>query len=90
MEEREELLQKLSEKKEIINNDTNELLGLYRNILEEKINYKKDNKYDKKIAEKRNEIKNLEIEVKDIEKQLKNSGVSNVKAQLKKYIKDNK
>ncbi len=71
METNDDLLKILEGKKEKLSALTNDLLGLYRKLLEEKIDYKEENKYDNPISKKREKIKELETEILDIEKRLK-------------------
>ena len=87
MAKKEDIKQKIEDKKKNLSSLSNELLNLYRKLLEEKIDYRKENKYEKPILAQREKIKNLEAEIRELDKLLKNSGSAKIKKKLNGYSK---
>lgn len=90
MDEIDNILKILQDKKEKLSDLTNNLLGLYRRLLEEKIDYKNENKYDGLIAEQRTMMKTLETEIKALESVIKKSEIKKIEKKIREYRKNKK
>ena len=90
MEKKDDILKKYETKKEELNLLTNELLGLYRNLLEEKIDYKKENKYSRPISGQRVKINTIAAEIKGLEKQIKRSDIKKIEKKIRTQKKKGK
>lgn len=84
---KEKAIKDLEEKKIEMQKLTNELLSLYRKLLEEKIDYKNENKYDDPISKQREKIVKLEKEIREAEKKVKKSDIKKIEKRIKEYSK---
>ena len=83
MEKKDDILKKFEDKKEELSALTNEMLSLYRSLLEEKIDYKKENEYSKPISELREKVNVINAELKEMEKQIRRSDRKKIEKKIR-------